>query len=287
MFQSYLQNHPDEQKLVDCMIDDICDSFKGDTGLNTETKDDLNKLINKDSVFLDKLVGLSDRIALFKKDNTPMQTFMLNYIKQFETVLLFIRTTRDRDINLHMKALESLIKYFFAHDHLNYARLLPLYLATMQNFCEKNSGLWRQFEEGRFCISKKDAALQRFFLASPVESLLVKDFESKFTSARNVRNEHHNPHGSKPSQIQENVQALCTVISEHGDPFCVQDDKLYNILTHALVTEKVEEDILNRDVICHSSQQWNDIHLEPMKKIKIGSFRTNNKEIKVTNEKVR
>ena len=105
LFQSYLQNHPDEQKLVDCMIDDIRDSFKGDTGLNTETKDDLNKLINKDSVFLDKLVGLSDRIALFKKDNTPMQTFMLNYIKQFETVLLFIRAARDRDINHHMKAL--------------------------------------------------------------------------------------------------------------------------------------------------------------------------------------
>ena len=63
---------------------------------------------------------------------TPLQKFLFNYIKQFETVLLFIRATRDRDIELHLQSLESLIKYFFAHDHMNYAPLLPLYLATMQ-----------------------------------------------------------------------------------------------------------------------------------------------------------
>jgi len=56
---------------------------------------------------------------------------MRNYIKQFETILQFVRSTRQRDILLHMQSLESLIKYFFAHDHLNYAHLLPLYLSTM------------------------------------------------------------------------------------------------------------------------------------------------------------
>ena len=51
---------------------------------------------------------------------------------QFETILLFVRATRQRDMLLHMQSLEALIKYFFAHDHLNYARLMPLYIYTMQ-----------------------------------------------------------------------------------------------------------------------------------------------------------
>ena len=59
---------------------------------------------------------------------SKIQHFIGNYMKQFETILQFVRATRQRDFLLHMQSLESLMKYFFAHDHLNYARLLPLYI---------------------------------------------------------------------------------------------------------------------------------------------------------------
>ena len=70
--------------------------------------------------------------------------------------MIFIRATRNRDIDLHLKSLESLIKYFFSHDHLSYAHLLPIYLATMQKTRRTRPKLWAEFVQGNFFVSKND-----------------------------------------------------------------------------------------------------------------------------------
>ena len=110
--------------------------------------------MNEDSVWFDKTVGIASKIEKFKQEMNPIQKFLFIYIKQFETILLFLRATRDRDIDLHLVATESLIKYFFAHDHLKYARLLPMYLATMQNVKTNYPRLWSEFSKGNFCVTK-------------------------------------------------------------------------------------------------------------------------------------
>ena len=61
---------------------------------------------------------LREKLVYFKSSFTKHQMFIMSYIEQFETILLYIRAST-----------EALIKYFFAHDHLNYARLLPVYLS--------------------------------------------------------------------------------------------------------------------------------------------------------------
>ena len=53
-----------------------------------------------------------------------------------------------------MESLESLTKYFFAHDHQNYARLLPLYITTMQETERQHPDLWAEFMKGNFCVTK-------------------------------------------------------------------------------------------------------------------------------------
>ena len=53
-----------------------------------------------------------------------------------------------------MESTEALIEYVFAHDHLNYARLMPLYLHSMPEAKEKHPNLWAEFEKGNFCITK-------------------------------------------------------------------------------------------------------------------------------------
>ena len=75
-------------------------------------------------------------------------------MKQFQTILQFVRATRERNISLHLESLEALTKYFFAHDHLNYARLMPLYMHTMQETQENHQEIWAEFEKGNFCITK-------------------------------------------------------------------------------------------------------------------------------------
>jgi len=53
-----------------------------------------------------------------------------------------------------MQSLEALIKYFFAHDHLNYARMLPLYMSTMQETEKDHPEIWAEFVKGNFCVTK-------------------------------------------------------------------------------------------------------------------------------------
>lgn len=72
--------------------------------------------------------------------------FICNYIKQFETILTYyIKATRNKEFDLHLKSTDALIKYFFAHDHLNYARLLSLYLSSMTFVKKNHPGIWQKF----------------------------------------------------------------------------------------------------------------------------------------------
>ena len=52
-------------------------------------------------------------------------TVTRQYMKM--VMLQFIRAVRTADWKLHLQSLQVFTKYFFAHDHLNYARMIPLY----------------------------------------------------------------------------------------------------------------------------------------------------------------
>ena len=70
-------------------------------------------------------------------------------MKQFKTILQFVRATRKRDVVLHMQSLEVLLKYFFAHHDFNYARLFPLYKFTMQETEKDLPEVWAEFVKGK------------------------------------------------------------------------------------------------------------------------------------------
>ena len=53
-----------------------------------------------------------------------------------------------------MESIDSLIKYFFADDHLNYVPLLPLYISTIQEAEKQHPDMWAEFLKGNFCVTK-------------------------------------------------------------------------------------------------------------------------------------
>ena len=55
----------------------------------------------------------------------------MQYIEQVESLLLIISARRSGQWEGFFVELENLIKYFFAHDVLNYAPLMPVHLAQM------------------------------------------------------------------------------------------------------------------------------------------------------------
>ena len=55
---------------------------------------------------------------------------------------MYVRATCEKNFQLHLESTEALIKYFFAHDYLNYARLLPIYLSCMQSTEKNHPDVW-------------------------------------------------------------------------------------------------------------------------------------------------
>ena len=76
--------------------------------------------------------------------------FLRIFMRMFEYLLLFIRATRQQMWELHLTSLYELVKYFFAFDMQNYARLTPVYLAEMFSLKETDPFIWNYFDKDTF-----------------------------------------------------------------------------------------------------------------------------------------
>lgn len=66
----------------------------------------------------------------FKQEsNGPLKEFW--YLEMVSTLLTFIRATREGNWDLHLESIRAMLPWFFAYDHINYARYLPIYLVKM------------------------------------------------------------------------------------------------------------------------------------------------------------
>lgn len=57
--------------------------------------------------------------------------FLSQCLEQVESLLYLISACHSVDWEGYLTALENIIKYFFTHDLLNYARLMPICLAQI------------------------------------------------------------------------------------------------------------------------------------------------------------
>ena len=285
-FQSFLSTEPEERAYLQESSLLLREAYQEDINGNTEAERNLRDILQNTLTMMESR-DMTKKMEQFQLSANKIQRFILNYMKQFETTLLFIRSTRQRDVRLHMESIESLTKYFFAHDHLNYARLLPLYIATMQETEKLHPELWREFMKGNFCVTKglaaftsispdhgieqenralkviggivgitqNEKALDKFFLIAPVLSKSLDEFAEGYGFGGNhSRKQHHEVTGGKLSRVMSHASKLSVVLREHGDPFdpYVEEevgDEVYNLLTKEVMNEQVSRGILERDNI--------------------------------------
>ena len=152
-FHSFLTSDPEERPALHSVSTLLGEAYHREINQSTEQKKYLIGAIREVMTVFESR-GITKKLAEFEGNASKMQHFVLNYMKQFEMILLFVRSTRQQDLQLHMESLESLTKYFFAHDHQNYARLLPLYITTMQETERQHPDLWAEFMKGNFCVTK-------------------------------------------------------------------------------------------------------------------------------------
>ena len=95
-------------------------------------------------------------------------TFMYwDLFLRYETlVLIFIRGHRERNFKLYVEVLEKLTPLFFALDHVNYARWMPIHIRDMK--CLPDS-VRNEFEkQGHWVLSKTNNASQQSLSTRPM-----------------------------------------------------------------------------------------------------------------------
>ncbi|CAG9761624.1 unnamed protein product [Ceutorhynchus assimilis] len=205
--------------------------------------------------------------------------FICNYIKQFETILTYIKATREKQFDLHLENTDALIKYFFAHDHLSYARLLPLYLSSMAFVRKHHPEIWQEFVSGNFSVSKSDipftaigpdhaiehenrklkvsggivgitknmSALNRYFMIASELSQITDKFQELISPGRETKNTiHHEFHSPTEQRIKTKYLALKEVFATHISEM-PENGEVCNLLTGKILDKQIANDILNRD----------------------------------------
>ena len=74
-------------------------------------------------------------------------------------VLQYIRTVRTGNWHLHLQSMETFLKFFFAHDMLNYARMMPVYLSDMK-LKDSESTVYADFLQGNRVVNKNPLPFQ-------------------------------------------------------------------------------------------------------------------------------
>lgn len=114
------------------------------------------KVANDRLVTAVKSQEIVEKMERFDKEHEkyPLFKVMRQYMRMVMEMLQFIRAVRTGDWTLHLQALQTFAKYFFAHDRLNYSRMIPLYLADMESLQRSDPEIYAEFLSGNWVVNK-------------------------------------------------------------------------------------------------------------------------------------
>ena len=167
-------------------------------------------------------------------------------------MLVFLRSLRQASFAAYLDALTELAPWFFALNHTNYARWIPVHLRDMAELSTKHPEIAAAFHEGRFVVNKTDrvfssipidqaheqnnalikgdggavgltnnpSALQRWMVAGPEIARVIEEFHNDQNQwGRKKNTEHHNQTPSIQATFARDVCSLVSTMEEFGNPF--------------------------------------------------------------------
>ena len=272
-----LQNSGIEWLKIKSRIKETISNF-----LNIE-EDSLQERISIHNQLLEELHSsrIQERLIEFNNSLHNQSLFLRNFMKMFEVLLLFVRASRQGLWRLHLACLNKFADYFFAHDQINYARLTPLYLATMIDLETKDENSWRYLENnysiakssipfvaigsdhameqenktmkvlgGIIGLTQQPDALNRFCLTAPVLSSLGEEFLERNNICSYDRKHHYQMTGSTCERIHSNMHKLLTVMETFSVGF-EPSEKVSNLVSKAVLPPLVSKELLRHETIGH------------------------------------
>ncbi|KAJ8353418.1 hypothetical protein SKAU_G00209850 [Synaphobranchus kaupii] len=179
-------------------------------------------------------------------------TFMFwDLIMRYETlILIFIRAHRERNFPLYVEVLEVLAPLFFALDHVNYSRWMPVHIRDMKSLPNtikdefENNSHWvlsktynkfsaipfdQAHEQenknvkgsgGAVGLTENPNAFRRWMLSGPEMARLLKEFEEEYLQEDDKESFQHHEQGlATQKTFQRQVISLSETIRRMGNPF--------------------------------------------------------------------
>ena len=199
-------------------------------------------------------------------------------------VLIFVRAHRECNFNLYIESLEALVGFFFALDHYNYSRWIPIHIQDMKSlpliFHEEFKKHWvvsktnnrfscmpldQSHEQenakvkgkgGVIGLTENPIALQRWLICGPELANCVSEFE---TSVRKTTPPtlHHEEGLATVTQIKmkQQVKSLVGVIDAFGNPFEDDCPELLVLNSHDCADDSVIATVRSIEVLGKSQYE--------------------------------
>lgn len=197
-------------------------------------------------------------------------------------LLVYVRSLRQANFTLYLDALTELVPWFFAFDHTNYARWVPVHLRDMAELPNKHPHILKEFNAGKFTVQKSirifssipidqaheqnnaiikgdggavgltdnPAALRRWMVAGPEVARLIGEFHSVYQNcSRQVDTRHHDQIPSVQAAFGKDVSSLVGVIEELGNPFLEESTDLLVLDTKEIANLTAIETLQNAHFI--------------------------------------
>jgi len=193
-----------------------------------------------------------------------------------------IESVRTGDWELHLTSLELFTKYFFSHDKLNYARMIPVYLAEMSSLKESSPVVYEECVKGNWVVNKNpdvpfcalgaDNALEhvnrsmkvtggltgitlnpsartKLFLIAPELTRLADQAKEMAGLSSKTQDRHHKLAPSVSQREDKSIDQVLTILQSFTDPFKDEGDELFNLVTKVVMSEKVKNDLCQQSDI--------------------------------------
>ena len=194
------------------------------------------------------------------------------------STLIYVRSLREANFSMYLDALTELVPWFFALDHTNYARWIPLHLRDMAELANKHPDVFTEFSNGHFTVQKTKrmfsavpldqaheqnngyvkgdgeaigltnnaTALRRWMVAGPEVARVIVEFEDFNMHPRNQQEtRHHEETPSVQNTFARDVASLVAVIEELGNPFEEDSQDLLVLDTKEIADHAVIETVRN------------------------------------------
>ena len=211
-----------------------------------------------------------------KFHNGPMKVFWDSYLEMVEVLLNAIRATREGNWEMHIESTKEMLPWFYAYDHINYARYLPIYLVNMMSeeshpeahtmLANGDFGVQRTTHHGFSQVpvnqtieqtlnrstktkggivgfSLKKSAVQRWMLTAHSRAAFI-DSCRRMTDSYQGRSQYHKENrSSRIKRDEDDVTKITEVIEGWRNPFEASDE-LVVLSSGRVADENVKQDLL-------------------------------------------